>query len=261
MFFISSRVIYLIQYIISVGLPYLQTAMGYVVYDEERSSFNSEYPGYWIEVLEELAYRAGFSWRDSYGIILPFYHEHGYRPYANTTINDLLLWTVNAYDFSFAEWDRSIDRMKLGIDFPTGFRDSSTILIALTTDDDEANFHIFSFLQPFDWSVWLSIVITIIFTGLVYRLSSHIYKIEQSTTQERDRHETEHLPGVTIFYSALAATGHSEFKPSTYPESKELPNCTVTCILKWPSVAHVVSYVVYALFSQEYLSFPCVFGL
>ena len=143
-------------------------------------------PGCWIVILDELARRAGFSWRNSYGIVRPFL--------MNVTADTVLPWTVNTYnDVSFAEWDRTIERMKLGVDFPMGFSDSSTILIARSSNDGtKSTFQVFSFLQPFDWTVRISIVGTVIFTGLVYRWVSKTYSIGQSTMQPRDERVSEH---------------------------------------------------------------------
>lgn len=199
---------------LSVGLPDIPGLNGWVNYDEKAGTF-AEYPGYHIELLDELAYRAGFSWRNSYGVINP-YLDSDFKP--NATTNELLVWTVNAYDFSFSGWDHSIERMQLGVDFPMGFADSSTILITRNSAADDNDFNFFSFLQPFDWTVWVSILVTIIFTGLVYRWVSKTYSIGQSTMQPRDENVHGKVPGVNIFYAALTATGHMEFSPVTYGE-------------------------------------------
>ena len=70
----------------------------------------AEDPGYWVVLLNELAERAGFSF--SWGVLE--------ISLVNYTADELLEWTVNAYDFSFSEWDSTVERMKLGVDFPAG---------------------------------------------------------------------------------------------------------------------------------------------
>ena len=100
------------------------------------------------------------------------------------TANDLLVWIVNVFDLTFSEWDRQIDRMELGVDFPVGFSDSSYILVARNKaieEEGSSSFHLFSFAEPFDGGVWLSILGAIIFTGLVYRLVSITYTADQVT--------------------------------------------------------------------------------
>ncbi|KAL7539943.1 hypothetical protein ACHAXR_009731 [Thalassiosira sp. AJA248-18] len=198
---------------LSVGLLYLP-GLDYVTYDEEAGTFS----GYWIEILDELADRVGFSWQESWGLILSPSVEGAFRLNPNATFDDLLSWAAYAYDFSFAEWDRTIERMQLGLDFPAGFSDSSTILIGRNTNDDEPSFRVFSFMQPFDWTVWVSILATTIFTGLAYKLVSKTYYIGQTTMQPQDENVSEHVAGVNIYYAALTATGHNEFSPVTLGE-------------------------------------------
>lgn len=155
---------------------------GSLVLYQEAGTF-AENPGYWIVLLNELANRAGFSW-PNWGLVFPLKH--------NKTTNELLEWAVDVYDFSFSQWDRTADRMKLGVDFPAGFSDSSTILIARDTGKDKTSFNAFSFLRPFNWAVWISIVGTVIFTGLIYRWVSKVYSVGQSTLQPRDENVSEH---------------------------------------------------------------------
>ena len=81
----------------------------------------------------------------------------------------------------------------MGVDFPAGFSDSSTILIARhDTGEDEKEFNAWSFLLPFDYGVWIFIVVTVILTGLLYRGLSKVYSVGQSTLQPRDEHVSEH---------------------------------------------------------------------
>lgn len=168
---------------------------------QDAGTFDKANPGFWIALLDELSERAGFSWRDRYGLLLPFEN--------NGTTDELLTWAVDVYDFSFSEWDRTIDRIKMGVDFPYGFSDSSTILIARNTAEDESTFHVFSFLAPFDFDVWGSLVATIVFTGLVYRCISRTYSIGQSTTQPRDEEASEHGEIICKSTSSIFSTSRS----------------------------------------------------
>lgn len=161
-------------------------------YWQEAGTFAKE-PGYWIDLLDTLAERAGFSWRDSWGIVLPGYVEGANKLKPNATSDDLLQWTTAAYDFTFSEWDATIQRVKLGIDFPYGFADGSTILIAKNTHEEETSFDVFSFLQPFDIRVWASIVATIVFSGFMYKLISSAYSTGRgAAAQPDDEDASEH---------------------------------------------------------------------
>ena len=56
--------------------------------------------------MDELARRAGFTWRDSFGLILPLHHELNKGRLVNVepvTWMDILVDAVNRYDFTFAE--------------------------------------------------------------------------------------------------------------------------------------------------------------
>lgn len=168
---------------LSVGLGYLSDGTGNTIYDDEAGDFAAS-PGFHISILDEVARRAGFSWRDSYGLIMPPYMNDSFRLQPNASVDDLLLWAVNTYDFTFTEWDRTIERMKLGIDFPTGFTDTSTILIADNSDVDKRTFNPFSFLQPFNIFVWLAIILTIALTAFVYRSLKKIYNANEGASRE-----------------------------------------------------------------------------
>lgn len=61
-------------------------------------------PGYFAEILDEVARRAGFSWRNSFGV---------YAPRNNVTDGgkswtDILIWAVNTYDISMEKWGQSV---------------------------------------------------------------------------------------------------------------------------------------------------------
>jgi hypothetical protein len=58
--------------------PGAQLSVGLVEYDDpfwmnrnEHGEINAVNPGVFVEMMDELASRAGFTWRDTYGIILP----------------------------------------------------------------------------------------------------------------------------------------------------------------------------------------------
>ena len=112
-------------------------------------------PGLFVVILDELARRAGFQWRNSFVAIPPLDSSID----GNKTWTDLLLWEAEHFDIAADYWGRSTQRMALGISFPKGWYDGSVILSWSTANkgssDDDNN--LWSFLRPFDWSVWLAV--------------------------------------------------------------------------------------------------------
>lgn len=72
-------------------------------------------PGAGIRFLDALAARAGFTWRDSFGIL------NSPNSTANETWDGLLRWSVDAYDLVGDWFLRRIDRLGEGIVFPEGW--------------------------------------------------------------------------------------------------------------------------------------------
>ena len=161
------------------------------------------YPGYHIILLDELARRAGFHWRYSWGVAYPATINDSFRLKPNATTEDLLLWTVNAYDISVTAWDHTLERLKMGISFPSSFSDTSTVLIGIDSKQETTSFDPFSFFKPFNWVVWLSTILTILCTAFIYRWVQYLYDTDQSTNNA----------GVHIFRASMAALGQVMFEP------------------------------------------------
>ena len=161
-------------------------------------------PGLFAIILDELAERAGFSWRQSYGVVLPIDSATD----GNKTWSDLLRWEVDMYDLSAGKWDRSISRMKEEIAFPEGWFDSSMIMINVDSGGSKEILNIWSFFLPFQWTVWVLLVVAVIVTGVSY------WFLERLDTSS-DTRELEHHPGDAVFYTAITFTGHFEFRPQT----------------------------------------------
>ena len=123
-------------------------------------------PGTFSILMDEIARRAGFSWRNSYGVVLPIDSQVD----GNRTWSDLLEWEVSMYDIAVGKWDRSLDRMSREISFPEWWFEASTIIVESIEKDSKQHFNFWSFLLPFQWGVWVLIVITVICTGLMYFL-------------------------------------------------------------------------------------------
>jgi hypothetical protein len=103
-------------------------------------------PGYFAVILDEVARRAGFEWRNAFGVYPPRDNVTD----GNLTWTDILLWSIETYDISMERWAHSIDRMAAGAAFPLGFWDSSAVLGELFQPDQQKRVvQLWSFLQPF----------------------------------------------------------------------------------------------------------------
>ena len=114
------------------------------------------YGGIVAEIMDELSARAGFTWRDSFGIYdVPAGGE-------NETWTDLLIWSIDNYDLTVDWWAKSIDRMNLGVAFLKEWYDSSIIMISKTDPAaelgiDNTTVSLGNWLEPFTWNVSVSL--------------------------------------------------------------------------------------------------------
>ena len=165
------------------------------------------YPGIFAIILDELALRAGFSWRNSFAV----YEPRNATTDGNKTWTDILDWAIHTYDISMEKWGHTKERLALGASFPQGWWDSSIVLGELRTGQatrEVVNY--WSFLEPFHYSVWALIVVTVIATGMTYWLLEHWNK-------DADERDLDSKPMASIFYAAIAFTGHYEMQPNTHP--------------------------------------------
>ena len=112
-------------------------------------------PGMIAAVLEELADRAGFRWRNS------FYTEQPITKTSGGNWTELLEWTVKTFDVAANYWEESISRISLGVSYPEGWYDNNIIMIARSTRPKK-KINLWSFLRPFERNVWISILVAVI---------------------------------------------------------------------------------------------------
>jgi Ligand-gated ion channel len=161
-------------------------------------------PGLFVVILDEIARRGGFRWRNTYSAIDPIDAALD----GNKTWSDLLVWETEHFDISADYWGRSTERMGRGVSFPRGWYDGSVILAQSVAPTGSKEVSLWSFLLPFDRWVWVAIIGAIIFTGLMY------FVLERLNV-ESDERELENKPLVAIFIASLTFTGHFEFRPNT----------------------------------------------
>lgn len=180
--------------------------------DKETGGIDEVDPPLGIKILDEIARRAQFEWRDSYGVID--------SPSGNQTWSDVLTWSLDTYDLN-GDWHlRTTDRLADGILFPEKWYDGSLIMVRKVKEIDDS-FQLIALLMPFTWGVWLLILAIIIITGLVY------YAIEYIGC-DGDTKKMELTLRESLFQAFLNMTGHSLHDPKQ--PGTRLITCT-TCFL------------------------------
>jgi Ligand-gated ion channel len=165
-------------------------------------------PGLFALVLDELATRAGFHWRNTFVTHPPLDPTTD----GNRTWTDILSWSIETFDVSMEAWSVTIDRLALPVSFPVEWYDNSIVLAEIVKPSAKKKrpFNALSFLDPFHLTVWLTLVCAIVITGFVYFL----LELWDGGSDER---ELQCKPVASIFYAAITFTGHYELRPQTNP--------------------------------------------
>lgn len=168
-------------------------------------------PGLLAWMLDELGRRAGFTWRQSFGVVygLPTDTKPDDVPEEETiTFTDLLLWSTETYDLSCNWWDQTLERLELGIAFQTPWFDGSIIMVQKQDDPevDDDSIEIWNWLRPFDVTVWVVTGLTIVFSGMAYQW------IEWLSGHRRGRSYWQWFSD-NVYLSAIAFPQNYEFQP------------------------------------------------
>jgi hypothetical protein len=160
-------------------------------------------PGLMVDLLDELAQNAGFSWRRSFAVN-PSLPEG-----SNVSYTDLLLWSVEHFDISTDWWDRSLERMDAGVAFLQPWMDSSLILIdqpeALVVVTD-----VWNWMKPFTAHVWFMTIFTILLSALAYQ------SIEFLTNERQGRSMWQWFLD-NLYLSSINFSQNFEYAPTSLP--------------------------------------------
>lgn len=162
-----------------------------------------EDPGLFVVIMDEIARRGDFRWRNSFAAIDPVDPAVD----GDKSWTDLLVWEVEHFDIAADYWARNVQRMAKGISFPLGWYDGSIVMVRSESPQAD-KFDFWAHLVPFDVLVWVAIVAAIFFTGGMY---CFLERLNQSS----DERQLDDKPHITVFLSALTFTGHFEFQPET----------------------------------------------
>lgn len=174
---------------------------------ETTGGIPEDYPGLFVVIMDEIARRAGFSWRNSFGSFPPITASS-----TNKTWTDLLLWQIDKFDVSMDYWLRTEERLAKGVGFPEAWYDGSLIIVQPVISGDAAatDLNYLSLLRPFTIPVWGLILACIVVSGLMYYLLDVLDK-------DADEGNLESGPIGSVYLASMAFVGHTQFQPTTAP--------------------------------------------
>ena len=135
------------------------------------TGIDPENPGLVVQILDEIAKRANFTWRNSFGV-----YNAALDKGADRSWTELLLWTADTFDISIDKWAQSTERLNSGIAYCDAWFDSSIILIDRIepVGQDETKVKWFNWMRPFNSAVWAVTGATVVASALVYQFLEHL---------------------------------------------------------------------------------------
>lgn len=191
--------------------------------DETTGGIDEYYPGMIAVILDELASRAGFTWRDSFGVTYP---PQG----GNHTYSDLLVWSTDYYDLAADWWIHTLERLQMGASFPEGWYDASYVLVGKAEEvrDTDGEINLWLWLEPFTSGVWVLIVITIILSAFIYQFLDSVgnpckqlggscagTRNENGQSEGDDDDGPDYTVPDQVFLLSLLFTQHFQLNPRT----------------------------------------------
>jgi len=122
-----------------------------------------------VRILDELARRGQFNWRNSYGLVAAPTSDD-----PTATFDSILDWGVRTYDLLMEWYVATPQRLSRNVIYPEGWFDATFILIHKTNADDSDEFKLWAFFDPFSKTVWWLILTTVIVTALISYLIDYI---------------------------------------------------------------------------------------
>lgn len=198
-----------------------------------------------VLVLDELAARAGFTWRNAYGILD--------RPDGNETFDSVLDWSKNVYDIT-AEWYVVTPaRLERSVIYPGWWFDASYILVQKSdiNKGPDIKFSLFAFGTPFKREVWFLIGITVLITALLTFLIDYI-------DGRRLGKKSQEKPSLsmTCFNTSMALLGQlPDYNPKSVPTAIITFSSALMFVLVLSSyTANLTSFLVVSRQSKESVS-------
>lgn len=166
-------------------------------------------PGLLALMMDELGRRAGFSWRNSFGVLYGLPEKPESAPDDETiAFTDVLNWSIENYDLSCNWWDQTLERLELGIRFMQPWFDGSIIMIRkkFIPEVDDGTVEVWNWLRPFSFEVWIVTIATIFFSGFAYMWLEHL-------SGHRRHREFWQWFSDNVYLSAISFPQNYEFQP------------------------------------------------
>lgn len=166
--------------------------------DVSTGGIDPTYPGIIAILMDELAMRAGFTWRNSWGLLPDNPTDF------NKTWSDLLVWTVETYDMCGDWFAKSAERLERNVARIEGWYDSDVVLIAKMAPVDPEKgggeeLNLWNWLLPFTVEVWYLVLATIFFSGGVHMWLEYM-------SDERDERSYRRWASDSLYQSILNFT-------------------------------------------------------
>lgn len=160
--------------------------------------------GYFVNLMREAARRGDFELLEDVAPDIP-------AVFGNWT--EYMHWGVDHYDIFSDWWAVTAETLDQDIVFPFGFLDMSKILVVQMPDSGLSFVDLaFSFLAPFHWSLWITLVAACFFAGIVFLLLERGHNefdmdLEQASFIQAMIH--------SVWLSCVMLTGAGAFCPRT----------------------------------------------
>ena len=173
----------------------------YFRYTDEEG-IDPAYPGINAQILDYIAEKANFTWRNSFGIL-------AYDQMGNGTFTELLEWGVEKYDLMVGTYTPSMDRIDLGVSFVEGYYDGSLIMVRVV-EPVEKTIPWGNFMDPFTPEVWFTIFAVTLFSSVAFLFIENI-------GAERGEDDTSFRAWVMgkLYHSFITLTGNYSYEPKT----------------------------------------------
>lgn len=191
----------------NISLHPLITQENYFFYNASNGGMNLDHPGLLADLLDELAERAGFTWRTSFGVMT---EEDIIR--SNRSWTSALLWAIETYDVAVDWWNYSLERMEKGVAYIEPWFDGSVIVIGIDHDKngnsgpDKTTIALWNWLKPFTPGVWWLIIFNIFGSALVYMFIEYMH-------QEREERSYKQWFGDNLYLSSLNFSQNFQYAP------------------------------------------------
>jgi len=162
--------------------------------NSEKGIIKEDSPGLIIEILDELAERANFSWNNSFDIVGD--EDQG-------RWEDVLLKGVENYDVYADWWVHSINRFENGVTFPAGWFTSADFIMVARKDGNSKELQQtdFIFLKPFQPFLWYFIIITTFFSAYIFQFLQYC-----EATRNGEKKKFNFLPAHNIYLAVMGIT-------------------------------------------------------